>query len=195
MADDLFDAALNIEDDSYTEGYNLGHNDGSKAGLLEGRAFGLEKGFEKFLDLGRLHGRAEVWGARIPAIIPPRNTEESGTVSRELVAETQDAQETAVGSVVVVRRQVPMLAPSERLERRVRTLFALTEPGQVATVNEEDAVSEVDDRIKRAVSMAKVIERIVGEQGVQNVKDDVLPGSLAGVTGVKGIGRKGVEEF
>lgn len=40
--------------------------DGEKAGLVEGRLFGLEKGFEKFAELGRIQGRVSVWKGRIP---------------------------------------------------------------------------------------------------------------------------------
>lgn len=40
--------------------------DGEKAGLIEGRLFGLEKSFEKFVELGRIQGRVSVWKGRIP---------------------------------------------------------------------------------------------------------------------------------
>jgi len=156
MTDDIFDAALNLEDTSYSEGYDLGHSDGSRAGLLEGRAFGLEKGFEKFLEMGRFHGRACVWGARMP-VVPTSGLDNQSS------ANVNGARET---------KQVPALGVNARLERHVRTLFALTEASQVTTVNEEDAVSEVDDRIKRAASKAKVIERMAGEQPVQTLGAD-----------------------
>jgi hypothetical protein len=45
---DPFDSVLNLEDDLYTSAYALGAADGSRAGRVEGRIFGLEKGFEKF---------------------------------------------------------------------------------------------------------------------------------------------------
>jgi hypothetical protein len=49
----------------YAEGHALGVADGVRAGRTEGRIFGLEKGFEKFAELGRLQGRCSVWEARI----------------------------------------------------------------------------------------------------------------------------------
>ena len=48
----------------YAEGHALGVADSEVAGRTEGRIFGLEKGFQKFLELGRLQGRCAVWGAR-----------------------------------------------------------------------------------------------------------------------------------
>lgn len=65
MADDLFDSILHLEDDFYREGYALGEADGAPAGRLEGRAFGLEKGFEKYAEMGRLHGKAVIWASRL----------------------------------------------------------------------------------------------------------------------------------
>ena len=61
---DPLDSLLSLEDQYYTEGFNLGVADGSRAGRIEGRIFGLEKGFEKFAGMGRLGGRAAVWRAR-----------------------------------------------------------------------------------------------------------------------------------
>ncbi|KAK3710110.1 hypothetical protein LTR37_010541 [Vermiconidia calcicola] len=61
---DPLDSLLSLEDQYYTEGFNLGVADGSRAGRIEGRIFGLEKGFEKFAGMGRLGGRAAVWKAR-----------------------------------------------------------------------------------------------------------------------------------
>ncbi|KAF8422113.1 hypothetical protein EV426DRAFT_186548 [Tirmania nivea] len=64
---DIFDPLLSLEEHYYDKGYNEGLRDGEKAGLIEGRLFGLEKGFDKFFELGRLQGRVSVWKARIPS--------------------------------------------------------------------------------------------------------------------------------
>ncbi|KAA8905367.1 hypothetical protein FN846DRAFT_9450 [Sphaerosporella brunnea] len=62
---DFFDSLLSLEDDFYAEGHALGVADGVIAGRTEGRIFGLERGFEKFCELGRLQGRCSVWEARV----------------------------------------------------------------------------------------------------------------------------------
>lgn len=54
--DDILSSLLNLEDKYHAEGYAAGVSDGSRAGRIEGRTFGLEKGFEKFTELGRLGG-------------------------------------------------------------------------------------------------------------------------------------------
>ncbi|MCJ1324429.1 hypothetical protein MMC10_001091 [Thelotrema lepadinum] len=63
---DILSPPLTLESTLYFQGHALGTSDGSRAGLIKGRAFGLEKGFEKFSFMGRLHGRAVVWSARLP---------------------------------------------------------------------------------------------------------------------------------
>ncbi|KAK4249079.1 hypothetical protein C7999DRAFT_39776 [Corynascus novoguineensis] len=62
---DPFDALLTLEDQFYTEGYDQGTADGLVAGRTEGRQLGLERGFQKFVEAGRLQGRAIVWANRL----------------------------------------------------------------------------------------------------------------------------------
>lgn len=62
--DDPFASLLNLEETYYTEGYTLGFSDGSRAGEIEGRTFGLEQSLQKTFEMGILSGRAAVWSAR-----------------------------------------------------------------------------------------------------------------------------------
>ena len=75
---DPFDDLLSLEDKFYKEGYDLGVSDGERAGRVEGRLFGLEKGFEKYAAMGRLHGRAIIWAGRLPEIRVPADVEMMG---------------------------------------------------------------------------------------------------------------------
>lgn len=43
------------------------------------------------------------------------------------------------------------------------TLHALSEPASLSTQNDEDAVSEFNDRLKRAQAKAKMVEKMVSE--------------------------------
>ncbi|KAI9827020.1 MAG: hypothetical protein M1826_006499 [Phylliscum demangeonii] len=63
--EDPFDRLLHLEDDFYQEGYAQGMADGIAQGRLQGRALGTEHAFDKFLAIGRLHGRAAVLQARL----------------------------------------------------------------------------------------------------------------------------------
>jgi len=142
MDEDLFDDLLNLEDNYYQDGYRLGVDDGSRTGRIEGRTFGLEKGFDKFFEMGKLHGKSQIWSSRLP-----KPAEESLQVK------------------VAAEAHVKTLPENSRLEKHIRTLFALTELESLSTSNGEDDVSEFDDRFKRAVSKAKVVENIIGEHG------------------------------
>jgi hypothetical protein len=145
---DPFDVVLNLEDQYYQEGFQAGIEDGSRAGLIEGRIFGLEKGFEKFFEMGKLNGRACVWSARM----------QTGKDSSEQSLNAGD-EASNVGGVKSLRY-------NERLDKHVQTLRALSELESLSTQNTEDAVSEFDDRFKRATAKAKVIESIIGEEHV-----------------------------
>ncbi|KAF2166735.1 hypothetical protein M409DRAFT_54526 [Zasmidium cellare ATCC 36951] len=143
-ADDVFEDVLNLEEQYYREGFELGVADGSKSGRIEGRIFGLEKGFEKFLEMGRLNGKAFVWEARLPD--HSAGSESTTTAASEV--------------------QLPALSGTERLKKHVDRLAALSDPDGLSTENSEDAVSEFDDRLKDAKAKATLISRIIGENEV-----------------------------
>ena len=144
--EDPFDDLLSLEDQYYQEGYELGVKDGSRSGRIEGRQFGLEKGFEKFAAMGALAGQCAVWEARLTKSEP---------ASRSVVVEGKTGD-----SGHVILETIPFNA---RLQKHLNTLSALTEVESLSTENNEDAVSDFDDRLKRAEGKAKVISSIIGE--------------------------------
>ena len=159
MEDDLFDSVLNLESQFYNEGYALGVVDGTRAGHIEGRLFGLEKGFEKFLEMGKLHGRSSVWASRLS------HTQAKTHISVDVLPDqktlSREHESTSPGSMA---KSLPPLAPNARLEKHVQTFHALVELESLSTQNKEDDVSEFDDRLKRAIGKAKIIEKLIGEE-------------------------------
>ncbi|KAF9880769.1 duf1715 domain-containing protein [Colletotrichum karsti] len=143
MDSDPFDDVLNLEEQFFTEGYRQGTEDGILAGKIEGRSVGLAKGYEKFLESGRVHGRAVVWANRLSL---PQKTN----------AVPADQQQLKTCSL-------PPLAPNARLEKNVTAAFALVEPDTLAKENNDDAVNDFDDRFKRAQGKVKIVERMTGE--------------------------------
>jgi hypothetical protein len=148
MAADPFDELLGLEERFYQEGEQLGRADGAKAGRVEGRAFGLEKGFERFVQSGKLHGRSLVWGSRLSNKSSSSPEKNGPTI----------APNDAAGPV-----QLPLLPQNARLDKHIRVLYALTEPASLSRENTEEAVSDFDDRHKRAIGKMKIIERLTGE--------------------------------
>ncbi|KAJ4267693.1 hypothetical protein NW762_003807 [Fusarium torreyae] len=136
---DPFEDVLNLEERFYSEGYQLGIKDGVQAGRIEGRSFGMQKGFEKFLESGRLASKAIVWANRIP---PKDGASSSG--------------ETCT---------LPPLPRNARLKKNINTLYALVEPDTLSTENSDEAVQDFDDRVKRAQGKAKIVERMAGGGG------------------------------
>jgi hypothetical protein len=164
--DDPFDSLLTLEDTLYTSAYDQGVADGARAGRVEGRIFGLENGFEKFAELGELHGRAVVWGGRVPAFAVMSSDEKSGGAGKEQMSQSP------------TENKLPDLPSNSRLQNNISLLHSLTDLETFSTDNTEEAVADFDDRFKRAGAKAKVIERIVGESSSANAKSlDGVPGS------------------
>ncbi|MCJ1244440.1 hypothetical protein MMC30_001638 [Trapelia coarctata] len=158
MDEDPFDSVLGLEDRFYDEGYKLGEADGKRAGHVEGRLFGLEKGFEKFVEMGRLHGQSSVWASRLPLTQKQDSRVTPGHQGQER-DEMAPMQENAT-----VKPLLPRLPENLRLERHLRTFHALVELESLSTQNAEEDVAEFDDRLKRALGKARIIEKLIGEE-------------------------------
>ncbi|MCJ1232191.1 hypothetical protein MMC14_000140 [Varicellaria rhodocarpa] len=178
MEDDPFNSLLGLEDEYYNEGFALGTTDGRRAGHVEGRLFGLEKGFEKYSEMGRLHGRSIVWGNRL---LHDQRMEDPEQVLTQMVQDPVKASATIrIGPDLSKSTNpnvqtpadrndslsLPRLQRHSRIEKHVRTFHALVEPESISTQNNEDDVSEFDDRLKRAYGKLKMIERFMGEESV-----------------------------
>ena len=180
MADDPFDDVLNLEDQFYEEGYRQGSEDGVKAGRIEGRSLGLEKGFDKFLESGRLHGKAIVWANRSASlsaktVAATTRTHQADGASGPRRDDTNTGEEG--GRRPDTRPELPTLPENPRLEKNINVLYALVEPESLSTENTDEAVNDFDDRIKRAQGKAKVIERTIGEGTGRTHSSDALPRS------------------
>lgn len=135
---DPFDDLFNLEDGFYDEGFRQGQADGERAGKIEGRTLGLENGFKKFAESGRLHGKAVIWANRLYP---------------------EEGERGPGGG----RGGLPPLPHSTRLQKNLRMFYALIEPNTLSTANTDEAVNDFDDRVKRAQGKARVIEKMVGE--------------------------------
>ena len=174
--DDPFDSLLTLEDAFYEEGYHLGVSDGNRAGLIEGRLFGLEKGFEKYAFMGNMYGRAVIWSGRLPISrdTPAPDKQDPSAADTDKIFKSLSVQGSNGGGVqsevetLPARTKVPGLPANTRLEKHVRTLYALTEPDSLSTDNDENSVSEFDDRFNRAEGKIKVIEKLTGEISSSN---------------------------
>ncbi|KAJ8059850.1 hypothetical protein OCU04_011480 [Sclerotinia nivalis] len=152
---DPFEDILNLEEEFYSTGYTQGLSDGITAGRIEGRTFGLEKGFEKYVEMGRLHGKSIVWANRTPSLQKPKIPTASNL---EIKQEGPGKEEEKSHDV-----KLSELAKNERLAKHVKVFYALAEAESLSSENSEEAVGDFDDRYKRAVAKAKIIEKMVGE--------------------------------
>ena len=159
---------------------------------MEGRIFGLEKGFEKYVRMGRLHGKAVVWAGRLPPRSLPQNEIRSAddhhsvhftkTLGKKREVQQGDGAgdgdgETRTPAPLAISEgeegqqafsageSLPLLSDNPRLEKHIRMLYALVEVSSLSTANTEEAVADFDDRLKRAEGKVKIIEKLIGEFG------------------------------
>lgn len=179
MESDPFDGLLGLEDRFYDEGYELGVADGTRAGHIEGRLFGLEKGFDKYISMGKLHGRVTVWASRLQKSLELEEQRasfqgrllENGRKYPSSLPKSSDGAQLGEGranrglasSNSLQDTLLPVLPSNPRLEKHVQTLYALVEPDSLSTQNTEDAVADFDDRLKRAHGKVKIIEKSIHE--------------------------------
>ena len=148
-SEDLFDDLLELENDFYKEGYEAGVADSAYAGLIEGKVFGIEKGYEKVLEVGKLQGRAMVWSQRLANKRHIDPSEQSATVDGDSVKDFQ--------------RNLPGLPENTRFRKNIENLLALTDPNTLPKDNLDASVTEVDERITKCKARAKMISTVVGE--------------------------------
>lgn len=151
MDTDILDNILSLEEQFYKEGYDLGVIDGARAGYTEGSVFAVEKSFEKLLQLGRLYGKALVWNQRLL----------SSGVSEE--ASPSKVGEGNDGITTDMCDAMPPLHQGSRLAKNIQTLLALVDPATLVLKNAEDAISEIEERLKGAALKVKLIQRALGE--------------------------------
>ncbi|KAI1484987.1 DUF1715-domain-containing protein [Biscogniauxia mediterranea] len=166
-ADDIFAGVLNLEEQYYREGYAEGLRDGAAVGRAEGRSVGYKTAFDKFVEAGRLQGRALVWANRTRAFRHNHNTITNTTNTTTNTTNTSSSSSSAApeGEEEAEEREgrLPDLPPNPRLERHLATLYGLVEPGTLSTRNDDESVSDFDSRLKGAQGRLRVVERAVGE--------------------------------
>ncbi|KAF7163345.1 hypothetical protein CNMCM5623_008323 [Aspergillus felis] len=179
MEKNILDSLLDLEEEFYQEGYDLGATDGAQAGYTEGSVFAVEKGFEKFFELGRLYGKALVWAQRLADSDSSRNSslESDKTDTRKSQPYNED---DLLLEPFVCRAMLPLPA-SSRLAKNLEILLELVDPASLPMENTEEAVTDVDERLKGATIKAKLIQRALGErEDGSDIHPDVKDAQVAG---------------
>lgn len=156
MESNLLDSLLDIEEQFYNEGYNLGVADGAVAGYTEGSVFAVEKSFEKFVEMGRLYGKALVWAQRLADSSPSE-------VSDQPLDQSAISADAVALDPSICKNMSILPAHSARLTKNLSTLLELVDPASLDMTNTEEAVNDADERLKGAAVKAKLIQRAMGE--------------------------------
>ncbi|KAM0285607.1 hypothetical protein ACHAQH_001313 [Verticillium albo-atrum] len=152
-ANDPFDDVMNLEERFYNEGYAQGTQDGDRAGKIEGRSVGLANGYDKFLESGRLSAKSLVWANRLRApsssCAAAEGSAASGSTAIEPTAD--DGSEGPLKGCSLP----PLPSTNSRLEKNIIAVHALVEPDTLSTENNDEAVNDFDDRVKKAQGKVK----------------------------------------
>lgn len=190
----LLESLLDLEEEFYKEGYDLGAADGAQAGYTEGSVFAVEKGFEKFVEMGRLYGKALVWAQRLA---DSKTSKQPGAKTDTYDISTTDAinhKDLDASLDPSVCAEMATLPPSARLAKNLDILLELVDPASLFMANTEEAVTDVDERLKGAIIKAKLIQRALGER---EDTADIHPGAKdtpAGAT-TSGDGTGSIEDI
>ncbi|KAL4759581.1 Yae1 family protein [Aspergillus foveolatus] len=175
MDNNLLESLLDLEEDFYKEGFDLGAADGAEAGYTEGSVFAVEKGFEKFIELGKLYGKALVWAQRLHDM--KQNAHET-LPNPESITMLSEEGNTLRPSVCKGMAEFPH---SSRLAKNLDTLLELVDPASLPMQNTEEAVTDVDGRLKGAIIKAKLIQRAFGErEDPSDLHPDAKSGQVSG---------------
>ena len=107
---------------------------------MQARLFGIEKGYEKFMEMGELQAKAWAWSDDIHVRLSNAQQEQKPVSSTD-----------------------QSFASRDRIMKHMEILHTLLDPSTVSFENTDDAVSTFDDRLKRAHAKCKVITRLLGE--------------------------------
>jgi hypothetical protein len=127
----------------YNDGLADGMRDGVLGGKAEGRSIGLKAGFEKFVEAGRLAGRAVVWARQ----------------------QQQTPSESSPGPSSTTTARLAPLPGGSRLAKNVEAVYALVDPATLSTENTDETVDDFDDRLKRAQGKTRVVMRSLDGKG------------------------------
>ncbi|KAL4914190.1 hypothetical protein BDW62DRAFT_147198 [Aspergillus aurantiobrunneus] len=174
MDNNLLESLLDLEEDFYKEGFDLGAVDGADAGYTEGSVFAVEKGFEKFIELGKLYGKALVWAQRLTEM--KQNSHEA-LLNSESMGETKKENSLTPSAC----NKMAKFPHSSRLAKNLDTLLELVDPASLPMQNTEDAVTDVDERLKGAVIKTKLIQRAFREHDdILDTRPDARSGQASG---------------
>ena len=162
MSDEILDSVLDLEDASYQAGFDEGKADGAEAGYTEGKIFGIERGYQKALEMGKLHGRALMLNACLsdPNPIPEHAISPSVVATDDVTASESRPDD---GNTASGMPSLPSLPENPRLKKHIETLLRLTDILTLSVENSDKAVDEFDDRMKKAIAKAKVIDKLIAD--------------------------------
>ncbi|CAB4253820.1 similar to Saccharomyces cerevisiae YNL260C Putative protein of unknown function with similarity to a human protein overexpressed in oral cancers [Maudiozyma barnettii] len=153
---DEFDELLNLEEEFYKEGYAEGQNENLKNNFLEGKQFGLQVGFQRYVLLGQMIGICDVLDSfDLNSSALSKNVQSIRTLISQVEMTNDDENVEELGKIMI------------KLKNRFRTIM-ITFQRIMKKEKREPFTFEVIEEISRIV--AGEVQGFVEDEDVTEAK-------------------------
>lgn len=137
------DDILNLEEQYYNEGFIEGQNESTKKQLLEGKEYGYQTGFQRFLIVGYISGLIEFWYKNINSY-------------------DQKSLKNHLDQLQIILDGIKMTNFDDDVEKYEKSLIKLRNKIRIITnlVKEQWKFKDVDDLVKEIGGIVQLNENV-----------------------------------
>lgn len=125
MADVNLDDVLNLEEEFYSKGYQEGQEKTASEQFLEGKVYGLQTGFQRFLVVGYIKGLVDEWEKLPEKAVQLHLKQLRSYVDDMSVSNDDKAVEQYEKKVLLARNKVRVIANITKTSDKVAKLDSL----------------------------------------------------------------------
>lgn len=125
MADVNLDDVLNLEEEFYSKGYQEGQEKTASEQFLEGKVYGLQTGFQRFLVVGYIKGLVDEWEKLPEKAVQLHVKQLRSYVDDMSVSNDDKAVEQYEKKVLLARNKVRVIANITKTSDKVAKLDSL----------------------------------------------------------------------
>lgn len=138
-----FDNILNLEEAYYNEGFIEGQQESTRKQFLEGKEYGYQTGFQRFLIIGYITGLIDVWEKNIDQY-------------------EQKSLKNHLDQLKVILEGIKLTNHDEDVEKYEKSLIKLRNKIRIITnlIKEQWKFKEVDDLVKEIGGIVQLNENV-----------------------------------
>lgn len=125
MTDITLDDVLDLEQEYYATGFKEGHDHSSKEQYLEGKIYGLQTGFQRFLVVGYIKGLITEWRHSDNKAVQLHLDLLEKTLGELLTSNDDSAVKKYEKAIIIARNKVRLIATLTKTSSKIKDLDAL----------------------------------------------------------------------